>query len=1251
MRFNESGSSLASLASGHDRAASSARDHAAAEDRAAASSRDSAGAHDRSAASVRDHAAASDRAVSSVGDHADASDRAASSARDQTTATDRATSSVRDNASASDHAASSARGHAKASEEASGSVRGLAAEAERASKGLFNAGDASDVVSGGLGAMGKAAETATFSAMAMGKGLFVTGAAGVVAAAGMGILAAATAGIGVAGVFGDIAKSAPLMNEARKGMAGFSHEFAAMSGASAAAGLGPMKGLAATVKDLGHELAAVGVANMGSVLGGASQLVGATTAAIQKLEPAIGPATTAATALGKAVIGAFGNSGAAITSFSDTVTAQSPGIQAGLEGLITTAGEIGEVAVKAVGHLGPSMGSDSGFAAAAGMGNFLKSISPKWLQDASDAVDSALGVTVSDNGDVTVGGAKATSSSGFGTGAGSTPHATGPKPGATDASGAPRDFAPGEFQGSSFGWHMPAGAAPIVAGQSNDMSGVVSDMSGSNAPEATKPAAPKAAEAPKAEAPPPAATTGREAGAVGPQDKAPPPPPPLTGIGSGGTSGPTVANAQAVAAALATIPPAAAAAGASGAQMGSQLGSSLADTASKAQSSTADVKSSMGSVQQAAAAPPPPPPPPPPPAAPPPPPPPAPAAAAIQKATAAAVQESAPQASAGGSSVGASIGEGMGEGITKTITNTLTIVKKWVVRIVETAATGLDAHSPSRIFVGLGASIPQGLAVGVQAESGKALAATQNMISQVVKGSQAQLAAAQGPLAKAAQNGVTAPINAQPGMGGKYGAQTDEQKKKEEEKRQNQAKADNKANSEKDRRAALEKLGYSKGTIDRVIDREDEHKKRAEELKAGRTRDANNAIDRLHGKDPANRDPNAPSAWDERKNAILGRAATNKTNAQDLLKDPNWNGAKTQAQTEGQNIGKGLQSGLAEGVNKGSGQSKEAADKAAGQVVEQTKKKLGVKSPSTVYREIGGNLMEGWTDGIRRGRRDLDREFDDIDRDMHDRGDRESGWWGKNGYGPPGASKGGGGGGGGGGSSGGGGGGHAAGGVDHSYVEKAPAGMHGRTRSGEGGTEWHVDSDGKIISGKDVPIDMKTGLGGFHKTVMEGFIPAGFYADAGGKAYQHFRIAYNAAADAAAGGFGSEVTPLFNGVLPIADSTGLLAGQVWGRSIITGVDQTLKKADFQSSAVPAIDSALAKTALGVAGLLGPAGSGASINKVPTVTLGGGTATTGQSTATIHNHVYIDGKEIRLIAGQEVEATLGDLVSSISRQSG
>ena len=143
-------------------------------------------------------------------------------------------------------------------------------------------------------------------------------------------------------------------------------------------------------------------------------------------------------------------------------------------------------------------------------------------------------------------------------------------------------------------------------------------------------------------------------------------------------------------------------------------------------------------------------------------------------------------------------------------------------------------------------------------------------------------------------------------------------------------------------------------------------------------------------------------------------------------------------------------------------------------------------------------------------------------------------------------------------------------------------------------------------------------------------------------------IQYNPFADALAGGFGSGVTTASNGVKGLASSAGLTVGNVWGRSVVDGADNVLTKADFIAAGIPQIGSDLAKTALGTAGMLGAAGSGAMVSKVPSVDLGAG-APAQQHHFTFN--VNLDGKPFHEMTVTQIEGAFTELASSISRQSG
>lgn len=141
----------------------------------------------------------------------------------------------------------------------------------------------------------------------------------------------------------------------------------------------------------------------------------------------------------------------------------------------------------------------------------------------------------------------------------------------------------------------------------------------------------------------------------------------------------------------------------------------------------------------------------------------------------------------------------------------------------------------------------------------------------------------------------------------------------------------------------------------------------------------------------------------------------------------------------------------------------------------------------------------------------------------------------------------------------------------------------------------------------------------------------------------------SAAGDAMTGAFGSGVTAASNSVMGIASNSGLAVGYQWARGVSSGADSVLKTSDFGQVSLPQIGSALAKTALGVGGMLGPAGSGASIPNHLTITMGAGAPAVPNVTATVI--AQFGDQTIQAIAQQVVNVALGQLADSIPQQVG
>jgi hypothetical protein len=136
--------------------------------------------------------------------------------------------------------------------------------------------------------------------------------------------------------------------------------------------------------------------------------------------------------------------------------------------------------------------------------------------------------------------------------------------------------------------------------------------------------------------------------------------------------------------------------------------------------------------------------------------------------------------------------------------------------------------------------------------------------------------------------------------------------------------------------------------------------------------------------------------------------------------------------------------------------------------------------------------------------------------------------------------------------------------------------------------------------------------------------------------------------DTMSGALGAGVTVASNGVQSIASNAGLAVGYQWAQNVVTGADSVLKTADFQQISLPQIGSALAKTALGADGLLGPAGSGGSIPNNLTVTMGAGTPAVAPI---VNTYITLDGQQLRAMTRTEIENVLNQVADSIPQQVG
>lgn len=594
-------------------------------------------------------------------------------------------------APSSSGAAGGLRGMADDAERVRGSIGGIGADggrslgaveagAGRAARGLREVGGSSrDVSKLGevVGGVGRALNSIPDMAMPSMRAIRGVGLAGGVAALGMGALTAAVAGVGLAGVGLDFAHNNQLMHAGKDAVKDFNKEFTAMKGATTAAGMPEMAGVASSMKGVGRELAQIGAANMGPVLHDVATLGNQATQAMQKLAPSIGPATQGLTSLAGAVLGAFGDSGPAVTSFANTVTQNAAGLQALMGGVINTAAGVGNALVAVGGGIGQfdsGVGSPSGKPPGSGAGSEVE----KWM--------NAEGGRIGDWGRSTFGGKSISPLSAHP--AGTDPFS--PTTESTRGGSAPRAVAPGGFDpskpfsgqvandnaGTSFTTGTGEGAAPKPPPPA--MRSLGNFGPGSGGP-MTPSIAGRSPDAAKYDG-----MTGKQIynqqykdstgslpgqpmysglGPRGPGQSVGPMPSSTAGaLGGGGSALPGLMSSMQ-------------AASSGGSAIGGALSKSIAQSAGSGGSETGQA-----------------------------------ATRHISKA----VDMAAPAAAAGGSAVGGALGAGMAHGTTSSMSVVDTVIIKHSQHIIDIAAGALGVHSPSTEFDYLGRMTGTGFGQGYQ---------------------------------------------------------------------------------------------------------------------------------------------------------------------------------------------------------------------------------------------------------------------------------------------------------------------------------------------------------------------------------------------------------------------------------------------------------------------------------------------------------------------------------------------------------
>lgn len=678
-------------------------------------------------------------------------------------------------------------------------------------------GDAGDDAERAAAAGGRAASSFRASALAM-----PALAVGIAGLAG-GAAALAAAGIGGGAVFLGMRQAPQLMHGAQQALAGFNGEFKKTRQAMTDAGMPAMLALQNAAKGLGAELAHVATSNVGTALMAATNLTNEATSAVNRLEPAIGPAITGLGSLGTALLRGVSTPGVVAgiegvsSALSDPKNMQ--GIANLTSGFVTFGTTVAQAATDVLGFAGTVAGSN-----AAGQGGLMGGLAGAFAgykiakgpgalaggligltEGALAAQDQAEGRSPTPGIIGTIAG---TIAGGLIAGPGGA--FVGGELGAGAMQGAERlpggPASTGLAEGAVIGGLLGAGVGFLVGGPIGAAGGfALGSAIGGGAGEAyatsqqTPPGTfPSGVASPYGWV---ADDQGHFSPATSPNDprgrggmvpneasQAPPPPPPppsttpppgidlknpgALGFGSGVRSASGLSSIDAAAHSamqnLQKLGPtgqqsmsqlnAATQNGSQGVRQGmSQMSNAVQQGAPQMQAAASKIPQAMaqgtasqpgamaGAVHQqvaraTASA--------------------APAANAgggdvggamaggmgksitksendtltlTKKWTTRVTGGAAPAAEAGGSDAGAAMTGGMGKGITKTETDVLTIVKKWITHVIDAGASALDAHSPSRIFVGLGESIPDGLALGVQNNASGAIQATNDLMAGVVK--------------------------------------------------------------------------------------------------------------------------------------------------------------------------------------------------------------------------------------------------------------------------------------------------------------------------------------------------------------------------------------------------------------------------------------------------------------------------------------------------------------------------------------
>lgn len=833
--------------------------------------------------------------------------------------------------------------------------------------------DVLDDVPGKLGNLAGMAGTA-------GRALGMVGLAGLYSAAGSGIAAAAVGGMGFAAAIADIASSGPTLSKAKNLVSDFGQEFRKVAPETTKLAMPGLENMSSQVKAIGSAVAQMGLSHMPEMMAATSTALAQVLPTMRALEPAISPAVNAAEALVRQAPRIAEAATPALNQFSNTVANSAQGLGDLAVVGVKTAGALGSAAVSVASTWGERMES-------------LDQTFPKAIPGTADLAAGLFGGKSNqlDPSSLSTSGASQAGNilGGFGAGAGLGAVLGGIIgsiiPGAGTLAGAGLGAAIGGGAGGvggaalAFGdTRLPQLDAALAAGQkAGAVYGPNSPVAGSVAP---------------------LYPTAEERQQQEQQAKPPPPPPPVSSAStqqldgrqlaslprSVGESGPGLSG---TASQLATLNQEMAKTtnmspllSQSMQNVGSSAQQSMQQAGGAAQQAAPQFQQGLGQMAQHAAQLPPqigstmsmlapavaqpmaqvaPA-----------------AAAAIQPqpiadaagaAVTKAVKQVQPQAESGGEDMGASVPTGAAAGVTQNVDKVITVIEHLIKKVIQVGAEGLDSHSPSRVFAALGASIPQGLAVGMDSSSSLAVAASENLINKVTQGAASQLGGNQPPLQNQASQQAQAQaqqqaaqqqaLQKQQEMGAAFplqqqgqaqaakaaadqaeeirrAAQTGDDSRLSPQARQQFEQAKQQANLfqyqdgrmfDANRHNTLtDKLGYSDATAERVQDREQRHNQTADEHK------------------------------DERR----------KNHVDAMMRAGSDASVKTKLEHEFGEHGKAVGNGTADGIKASSGQTKSGVADMVNGMIDESKKRLGISSPSKVFAGIGGDTGAGLAGGL-----------------------------------------------------------------------------------------------------------------------------------------------------------------------------------------------------------------------------------------------------------------------------------------------